>query len=214
MLWSAILVVGGCGSPNPAAAQESTLGKILTDQRLWGEDAFATFSLLDQWKRVGAPSIIVFSDRVASGTPMATPEEAKKGAAAMAPAKKRARKYLQPAYTAQYRGAMEERIPRLSASASQFLEDGSYRVVWTAPEGEFLKRELKVQTVVDAYGVPEAVTSETIHFEGERRPLILTKYSYAGGAIQFIQSNLEPTPGLVNRAIIELEPAITELYGP
>lgn len=214
MLWSTVLMFGGCGTPKPAAAQESSLGKILTDERLWGADAFAAFALLDQWRRVGAPSIIVLPDRIVSGAPSATAAEAEETAAAMAPAKKRVRSDLQGVFAQQYSDAIETERPKLRAEAATFLEDNSNRVVWTAADGEFLQKGLTIQTVVDAYGKPEMVTSETIHFEGDRRPESVTKYGFAEGAIQFIESNFAPTPGLVDRVVIAIEPAVKELYGP
>lgn len=195
-----------------AGAEQSTLNKILLDQTIWGEDAFAAFSLLDRWKELGVSSVIVFSDRLASGTSLASAAEARERATLMVSSIRRPGAQLQPTFATGYRAAISKRAPALRVDTSQFLEDRSYRVVLMGRDGEFLKKDLKVQTVIDAYGPPEKTTTEVIHFEGERRPAILTHYHYADSAVQFVELDLAPTPGLVNRVVIDVGAASNEIF--
>lgn len=183
------------------------LGRILKDERLWGADAFALFGSLDRWKEFGESSILVFPDRVASETQFDSVEEAERGAARMARFMNLAQVRLRPPFSALYADAVKTRGPQLRAEFSAFLEDESYRVVWKSQEGEFIKKDLKIESVVDWYGEPEKITTQVVHAQGERRPLILTNYHYADNKIVFVELNLAPMPGRVDRVVLSVAAA-------
>ena len=144
-----------------------------------------------------------------------SPEAAKQNVARMAAVMKRARARLQPHYARAYAEAMAKRLPGLQARSAQFDEDDSYRVVWQREGGEFLKKDLQMQAVLAAYGKPEKTTTEVVHARGDRRPAVLTLHHYAGGAIRFVQSDLSPTPGLVDRVILDVTAATALIFaGP
>lgn len=212
LLWAAVFVVADSRSQILAGGDDTMLGKILTDERLWGEDAFAAFGSLDSWKQLGVSSVLVFTDRIASGTPSATPNEAEAGVARLVEAMGLPQPQLQPAFADTYVAAIRTRAPKLRAEFSRFLEDDSYRIVWTAPDAEFLKKDLKLQTVFDAYGDPEKTSTEVVHSQGERRPAILTNYHYADGAVQFVESDLAPIPGFVDRVVVDVAAAFDEVF--
>jgi len=195
-----------------AGADQTAVDKILVGQTLWGEDAFAAFGFLDRWKELGVSSVIVFSDRLASGTPLESATEAQRRAKLTVSAMRRPTSQLRPTFAAGYGAAISKRARALKVETSQFLEDRSYRVVLMGREGEFLKKDLKLQTVIDAYGAPEKTTTEVIHFRGERRPAILTHYHYANSAVQFVELDLAPTPGLVNRVVIDVAAATNQIF--
>ena len=190
------------------------LEKILTDAQLWGVDAFALFSSLDRWQELGESSILVFPDRVASGTPFASAEKAEESAARMVEFMGLAHAQMRPAFAELYVDAIETKAPHLRAEYSEFLEDDSYRVVWKSPEGEFLKKELKLKAVIAQYGEPERKTTQVVHARGERRPAILTNYHYADGAVVFVESDLAPTPGLVDRVVLDVAAAAGQIFAP
>lgn len=214
VLWAAVFVVADSRSQILAGDEPTVLGKILTDENLWGEDAFAAFGSLESWMQLGVSSVLVFPDRIASGTPSATPNEAEAGAARLVETMGLLRPQLQPAFAETYGAAISIRVPKLRTEFSRFLEDDSYRIVWKAPEAEFLKKDMKVQTVIDAYGDPEKTTTEVVHSQGERRPAILTSYHYADGAVQFVESDLAPIPGFVDRVVVDVAAATKEILGP
>ena len=196
-----------------ATADASKLEKILTDRRLWGDDALAVFASLDRWKNVGEISIILYPDKVAGGSKSDTSDKAKESVARMAAAMKGARPKLGPAYTAPYREALATKVPALKVNFARFLEDDSFRVVWQREGGEFLKRDLKMRAVFDAYGKPEKTTTEVVHSRGDRRPAVLTLHHYANDTIKFVESDLAPMPGLVDRAILDVPAASAHIFG-
>lgn len=214
LLWATVFVVADSRSQILAGDEPSMLGKILTDEKLWGQDAFAAFGSLESWKQLGVSSVLVFPDRIVSGTPSATPEEAGESVARMVEAMGRARLALQPSFAGKYAAAIRIRVPKLRTEFSRFLEDDSYRIVWKAPEAEFLKKDMKMQSVIDAYGDPEKTSTEIVHSQGERRPAILTHYHYAAGAVQFVESDLAPIPGFVDRVVVDVAAATKEILGP
>lgn len=196
----------------PLSTKASQLAQILTDQQLWGDDAFAVFGSLDRWKRGGEVSIIIYPDKVAAGTKSETPEGARRSVARMSAAMKRARLQLRPEYAASYREALATRAPALKVEFARFLEDDSFRVVWQREGGEFLKRDLKISSVFDTYGKPEKTTTEVVHSRGERRPAILTLHHYASGTVKFVESDLAPMPGLVDRVILDVATVAAQIF--
>ncbi len=201
---------GGNGSAWGQA--EVVLTRILTDNKLWGEDAFAVFGTLDRWRRAGDTSVVIYTDRVASGTRSETPEPARQSLARMTAAMQAPRLALRPEFAARYSGAVAARVPALRAEVARFLEDDSFRVVWVRDGGEFLKRGLTVRAVVEAYGKPEKTTTEVVHSRGDRRPAVLTLHHYANDAIKFVESDLAPTPGLVDRVILDVGAAAARIF--
>ena len=72
------------------------------------------------------------------------------------------------------------------------------------PSYQFLPERLTTKQVEEVAGRPEKVATEVIQTEGERRPVTLTLRSYAGGAIVYAESDWAPTPGLVDRVILNV----------
>src|ERR1700674_1450030 len=70
--------------PGPQAIDSSQFQKFLTDQNIWGEDAFRVFASLDLWKSQGESSILIFIDKVVVSSKFETLEQARGKAAAMA----------------------------------------------------------------------------------------------------------------------------------
>lgn len=214
LLWATVFVVADSRSQVLAGDEPSMLSKILTDKNLWGEDAFAAFGSLESWKQSGVSSVLVFPDRIASGTPSATPNEAEAGVARLVETMGLPQPQLQAAFAETYGAAISTRAPKLRVEFSRFLEDDSYRIVWKTPEAAFLKKDMKMQSVIDAYGDPEKTSTEVVHSQGERRPAILTNYHYADGAVQFVESDLAPIPGFVDRVVVDVAAATKEILSP
>ena len=101
--------------------------------------------------------------------------------------------------------------PPLKSDVIQSSDDGSFRIALIGTE--FLRRGLTVNQVEAAIGQPETVTTQLIQSEGERRPVILTLHSYAGGAVVFAESDLAPKPGVIDRVILNLPAVSAVVFG-
>jgi hypothetical protein len=195
--------------PGPEAANSSQFGKFLADRNIWGEDAFRVFASLDRWK--GESSILLFTDRVVGGSRFETPEQARQQAAAMARMMNRPFPKLTPEFATLYKEALARKTPALEVEPVPFMEDDSYRLQWKREGAEFLKRQLTMSAVVAAYGAPEKTTTEVVHARGDRRPAVLTISEYAGGLLKFVQSDLSPDPGVVDRVVLDVPAAAARI---
>jgi len=195
--------------PGPQAANSSQFEKLLTDRNIWGEDAFRVFASLDRWK--GEPSILVFTDRVVGGSKFETPEQAREKAAAMARTMGRPFSKLTPEFATSYKEALARKAAALQVESVPFMEDDSYRLQWKREGAEFLKRQLTMRAVVATYGAPEKTTTEVVHARGDRRPAVLTISEYAGGMLKFVQSDLSPDPGMVDRVVLDVPAAAARI---
>jgi hypothetical protein len=78
--------------------------------------------------------------------------------------------------------------------------------------GEFLRPGIEMRAIVTRYGKPEKTTTEVVHARGDRRPAVLTLHSYGGGAIKFVQSDLAPSVGTVDRVAVEVDAIVAQIY--
>jgi hypothetical protein len=80
-----------------------------------------------------------------------------------------------------------------------------------SPSG-FLNPKMTVAAVVERLGKPEKIVRQLIQTEKERRPIVLTLYTYAGNAIAFAESDISPIPGSVDRVILDVPSITAELF--
>lgn len=203
----------GARSVNPTESQ-LVLDRVLQDERLWGIDAFAVFASLDRWSQHGESSIVLFADRVASGTAFETPAEAERSAAEIVKRMGLAPALLQAPFASQYEAAIMDRRSLLRAEFASFLEDESYRVVWKSDDGQFLKRGLTTNSIIEFYGPPEQKTTRVVDTRGERRPAVLTEYHYANDSVIFVETDLAPEPGFVDRVVLDVSAAAARTLIP
>jgi hypothetical protein len=206
-------LVGRLLTPTPAGAQPAPLlQRILTDPRLWADDAFAVFGSLDRWRTAGERAIEIYPVRVVSATKTDTPDLARPRLGQMTAAMQRPRPALRPAFAAAYAAAVAARAPGFRAEIQRAVEDESFRVVWLRADGQFLRRGVTIRSVMDTYGKPEKTMTEVVHGRGERRPAVLTLYHYANGTVIFVESDLAPTPGLVDRVVLDVPAASAVIF--
>jgi hypothetical protein len=199
---------------SPAAANESTqqvarasLAKIFSDRTLWGRDFSAVLAFLESWSRIDEQKIYVFPDRVVGGKRHKTREDAQQAATKLIEAMKATRPRPRPEFLELLRGVPAQAPDQLRVEVITFLpDDESLHVAWTSRSMRFLGQNLSVATVRERLGPPEKTTLELIQNETERRPVVLTLHSYAGGAVVFAESDWA-TPGYVDRVILDV-PAI------
>jgi hypothetical protein len=206
-----------CVSLSIAAGQSSSSGadamqvpKILTDQELWGPDAFALFATLQRWK-TAETSILIFPDRVVGGNKYESASAAEQTLSRLNAAAKAAPPKLRPEFQAAYRQNLS-RAAAFKFRVERFLEDDSFHLVVQRDGGQFLKPGVPMRTVIDRYGKPEKTTTEVVNAQGDRRPAVLTVNWYAGGTIKFVQSDLSPKPETVDRVMLDLTAATAQIY--
>jgi hypothetical protein len=204
----------GAQSLNPAESQ-LVLDQVLKDERLWGTDAFAVFASVDLWRQQGESSIVFFTDRVASGTAFETPAEAERSAGKIAKRMEDlAPALLKEPFSSQYEAATKDRRSQIRVEFSSFMEDDSYRVVWKSDEGRFLKRGITTSSIIEAYGPAEQKTTRVVDTRGERRPAVLTEYHYANDTVIFVETDLAPEPGFVDRVVLDVDATATRILAP
>ena len=69
---------------------------------------------------------------------------------------------------------------------------------------QFLKPGLTISDVEARLGKAERVTTEVLDDGTERRPVILTLHHYAGGAIIFVESDMNPNIHSVDRVFLDV----------
>lgn len=192
--------------PIQTPAKAPAVVPILGDRALWGEDFYGLLAFLPDFQNAGEKRIAIFADRVVGARRYDSLEEAQRRARALNQDLRRgANRSLTTAVNRLFQVQQPQAV---NATAIQFLDDRSYRVVVLAPNAQFLAPGLKTATVLERLGQPERVTTELLDDGTERRPVILTVYHYAGGAIAFAESDVAPRPGFINRIFLDV-PAVT-----
>jgi hypothetical protein len=186
----------------PQQPPAGSVSRILLEQPLWGRDYPPVLTQLRALQDAGETTAYIFSDRVAGASAFATEqlatprvERTRAMAAKTAP--------LGPQFEALQRQAAARPVT-LRATAARLIDGDGYHVVLTAPTAiELLPPGLTIAAVRARLGEPERVTELTIQNRGERRPVILKLYTYAGGAIAYAESNMAE-PNVVERVVINL----------
>jgi hypothetical protein len=191
-----------------ALAQPSPLTKILTTRSLWGKDYSEALAFLRAWPRINERSVAIFPNQVVGNTPYDTPEEAKRAAEALAEALKAPPPKPNFAFESLLKEALN-RPPPFQPQVIPRFEDDSARVALTGPGLQFLAPSLSIQQIERLIGMPEKTYTQLIQGKGDRRPILLTLRSYAGGAILFVESDLSSRPGLLDRVILDVD-AVTK----
>jgi hypothetical protein len=197
----------------PATNQRMDVAQVLARAGIWGKDFPSVLAFLESWKRINEQKIYVFPDRVVGGTQYRKREEAQTVAARLTEAMKTTRSKPKPQFADLLKGVPPQGPSQLRIEAVRFLpDDDFFHVAWSNPSLQFLKPNVSMATVISRLGPPEKTTQELIQNETERRPVVLTLHSYAGGAIVFAESDWAPVPGTVDRVILDVTALTAALY--
>jgi hypothetical protein len=164
-------------------AQSVSLETILKNSGLWGNDFSPALANLSGWSQIGERGVAFYPDRVAGTVPYKTREEAQEKAKDLAAA-------VQPG--------------RFHVENFLSIDDDAWRISLTAPGLQLLAAQLSSAQVEKLIGPPESVRVQLIQGETDRRPVDLTLRSYAGGKVIFIETDIAPRPGFVDRVIFDL----------
>jgi hypothetical protein len=183
-------------------SKQLTIQDILKEKDLWGKDFPQALARIEGLQQIGQEKATVFSDEIVGGTQYASPAAANEAAIKFKAATKSAQPEVNKAMQLLWN------VPTINRNA--LAEDINIRpengreTIASTPRvpAQFLSPNVTIATVQQKLGPAEKVSQETIQTEYERRPVILTKYSYANGAISFAESNMKPK-GTIDRVVID-----------
>lgn len=189
--------------------QRKTIFQILTDKSLWGKDFLSVLVHLQSFQQAGERQIAVFAEKVVTTTPLKSEAEAKRVAEKLQQAISETNARPTP-LTQKLMQLNEGQREALKPEVLRYFpDDESVRVKVNSLD--LFSAKLAVETVRKQLGQPEKVSTVIIPTEGERREQILTLYSYAGGAIVFVEADIAPRPGRVNRVLLDVPRIIVAL---
>ena len=197
----------------PATNQRMDVAQVLARAGIWGKDFPSLLTFLESWNRVNEEKIYVFPDRVVGATQHPKRETAQSAAARLADAMKAPRSTPKRQVADLLRGVPSGAQDQLRIEVIPFLpDDDFFHVAWSNPSLQFIKPGVSVSTVISRLGPPEKTTQVLIQNETERRPVVLTLHSYAGGAIVFAESDWSPLPATVDRVMLDVKAVTAALY--
>ena len=197
------LAAAAPGRGRPAGAPAS-LESILAEPTLWGRDFPEALAHLKDWARVGERTVAIFSGQVAGTIPYRSNEDARRTAGNLAPGRRAVRPALQDKAASWLKEAWRRPARAFRAEIGQSLDDDTYRVAQVADGVELLPPALNMAQVRRRIGPPEQTAVEIVHAEGDRRPVDLTLHRYAGGRVVFVETDLVPEPGRVDRVLLDV----------
>lgn len=206
-----LLLSIGLASQTLKQKPSSQLARFLVDENIWGKDTPAVFAWLDSWRQINMPQIILYPDKVMAGISSTSEKQADHKVAQLDSAAKAPQPRLKPFYAKAFTG----RIPAAPPVESTFTtnpEDDSLRVTWSKKSLRFLREGLTLSGIFRTYGKPERTTSKLVQNKRDTRPILLTFYHYANGAIQFVESDPAPDPDLVSRIVLDVNTVAAELF--
>lgn len=215
-----LLSLAALAANRPAAAAEKrpprktavSLERILTTDAIWGKDFGALVRVVADADANGEKTLLIFPDRIVSGTKYASLEEAATWARRYADPALRGPLRVRPRFRA--RALESEHAEAARPEALAFAEDDSFRVVWSRPGLEIAKPGLTIQDVVRLLGPSEPPVQVVLQTQYELRPIILTLHPWAFSAVAFAESDLSPVPGAVDRIQLDVAKAARILLTP
>jgi hypothetical protein len=187
------------------------LAQVLGERTLWGNDFPEALTLIQAWNRIGARAVAVFPDRIVGASSLPSQPAAQLVASDLSQALTETRPQPAPRFQPFMALSLPAR-PSFQTEVVPFAEDKSFRVALTKPSAQFLAPNLMVTEVKQRLGQPETTAQEVEQTEGERRPAIRTIYTYASGAVRFVESDLSPQPGSVDHVRLDVPVLSSTLF--
>lgn len=190
--------------------QGKTHEEILTDQSLWGKDFPSVLRSLLAFSRSGEEQVSVFPNRILGRTKHTVRRQAEPSAARLA-RQLTVTQNLTP-NSPRLESYMGKGGTPLKAGVFQLSDDRTFRISAAEPSAQFLAPGLSIADVERRLGKEERVTTEVLDDGTERRPVILTLHHYAGGAIVFVESDVNPNIGSVDRVFLDASKISASLF--
>ena len=217
-----VLACGQAPQPAPPAPSQQpllsdvtvqaapTLVRILTDSVLWGRDFPVVVSALPAFARQGDTTVMVSRSRAVGSRSFESATAASTAAGDLTRAVAAHPGIARTNVSAMIAPARARAAPQAAPVAD--AEASTIRVGWSSPGLEFVASPLSIATVRARIGPEERVTRLVIDSGTERRPVVLTLYHYANDAILFAESDWAPTPGMVDRVVLDAQRLTAALY--
>jgi hypothetical protein len=214
-LAGAAVVLGGRIFAEPKGLDEAATRKldaILADKSLWGKGFGKVLTSLPVWVAGGVGQVLIFPDHVVSAAAFKTDAEAEATRTKLAELKLPKRYAARaPAVAAHQVG--DPTTPALKPQLLKaFADDRTVRLSWRDGEQKLLATGLTIATVQKQHGKAEKVRTIAVSSERDSRPLILTAHEYASGTVVFVESDGNPTAGVVDRVVLTAAPAVAALF--
>jgi len=179
-----------------AQRKGKSIEEILSDKSLWGAGFPSALAALPAMSRMGEKRVWVFQDKMLGETKYAGREEAYGASLKLTEELK-----IVPKPRSSQFAALIANVAPLKVEVHYLTEDRSYRISAAGPQ--FLPDRLSMAMVRSRLGKEERVSTELLDDGTERRPVVLTLHHYAGGAIVFVESDLNPNIGSVDRVFLD-----------
>ena len=92
------------------------------------------------------------------------------------------------------------------------LDDATVRVGTPEHQAEYIVQGVRIDTLIARYGKPDRVTTMLLDDGSERRPIGLTVYWFAGGAVAFATADVNDDPRWVDRAYLDTRAVSRAIY--
>ncbi|MCG3160972.1 MAG: hypothetical protein JMDDDDMK_02068 [Acidobacteria bacterium] len=204
-------------APSRSASQDpvrSAIVKILNNRTLFGKDFPTALAFLSSWNQISERQVEFYPDRVVGSTRYTTLDAAQQAAGALRQAVAGPQPKPSPEFADLLKGVPTQ-FPFRVDVIPFFPDDGSIRVAWVAPPSapgvsrgfsdpaqtapQFFDPGLTAATVRQEVGSADEVTQQVLQTDKEERPVTLTAYSYAKGALVFAEADVSPRPGFIDR---------------
>jgi hypothetical protein len=207
---SAALLLSGFGIVSHAQSPSSlSLKQVLANPNIWGKDLSTALADASAMHKAGETQVAIFPDKVQTTTGTQI-EQAEVHLATVQHFLSSISKSEKAEYhkalncnTATSKAMCLSPLPG-SQHFEKIEENNGVTVAATSPRLQFLKPGTNIDTIQAQLGKPERVSQQVIQTKYERRPIILTKYQYASGAVEFATSNLKPN-GKLDRVFLNTE---------
>lgn len=197
----------------PASARPPvSLKAILGQEKLWGRDFSAALLSLPSWRDIGERKVAVFADRIVGETSYRTRAEAQRPSIQLDVAMRSAPRRLATSAADLFKPTRNGAQGLFRAEPVALIDDDLHRVAQTSDGLQLLAASLTFDRLEKLIGRPQSVTVQMVHALGDRRPVDLTFHSYADGSIVFVETDLAPQPGLVDRAVIDVPAAMALMF--
>jgi hypothetical protein len=193
-------------------SRDALIRRILSDTKLWGKDLPTVLAALPAFIRAGETRIAVFPNRIVAERKFRSMEEARRDADNVLRYWSSRQTKFKPEFETMVQRSFQERAQTLKPEAIKFLDDNSIRVAAISGESQFIAPDLTIETVRGILGQPEKVTNEVLDNGFERRPIVLTLYYYAGGAIAFAESDISVRQGAVDRVFLNVQAVTSAVF--
>jgi hypothetical protein len=203
----AVLLPMGMATAQPG--NSSKLIDMLRDPLLWGPDSPAVLDSVPAFAQAGQAQIEILPRRVVGRQKYERAGEAEKAAGAAMQMMKALPQMRIPVGPVQ-KDAQRRTLGAVAAVV--FPDDRKFHVGTSDREVRYIAANVRIDQVEQRFGKAESVTTEVIDDGTERRPIELTLYHFANGAIIVATANYNTDPRSVDRVLLDTNAVMKAVF--